>query len=153
CYLGASRWQVRKADWFTGFDSNDDVPLWWFDHEPPPSSKDKTLSKENEQPSGKIEETAHPGSNDKTPSKEKEQPSGKVEETKHPGPYGPYPIVNAALNLVAGQDLAWQERKATSFVFTPKYCGYDVDRAVLQKHKDGNWPDAYAPTRSYVRED
>src|SRR5205823_4686061 len=81
CYLGASRWQVRKADWFTGFDSNDDVPLWWFDHEPPPSSKDKTLSKENEQPSGKIEETAHPGSNDKTPSKEKEQPSGKVEET------------------------------------------------------------------------
>jgi predicted acylesterase/phospholipase RssA len=46
---------------------------------------------------------------------------------------GPYPIVNCALNLVRGRDLAWQERKATSFVFTPKYCGYDVDRAVLSK--------------------
>jgi hypothetical protein len=49
---------------------------------------------------------------------------------------GPYPIVNCALNLVRGKDLAWQERKATSFVFTPKYCGYDVDRSVLAKDRD-----------------
>ncbi len=45
---------------------------------------------------------------------------------------GPYPILNAALNLVAGDELAWQERKAASFVFTPKYSGFrtagDVDR-------------------------
>jgi hypothetical protein len=60
--------------------------------------------------------------------------------------------VNAALNLVAGEDLAWQERKATSFVFTPKYCGYDVDRAVMQKDKGDYWPDGYAPTRYYVNE-
>jgi hypothetical protein len=39
---------------------------------------------------------------------------------------GPYPILNASLNLVKGKDLAWQERKAESFVMTPKYCGYDV---------------------------
>jgi len=39
---------------------------------------------------------------------------------------GPYPVFNAALNLVKGQDLAWQERKAESFVMTPRYCGYDV---------------------------
>ena len=39
---------------------------------------------------------------------------------------GPYPVFNAALNLVKGQDLAWQERKAESFVMTPLYCGYDV---------------------------
>jgi len=39
---------------------------------------------------------------------------------------GPYPIMNAALNLVKGKDLAWQERKAESFVMTPLYCGYDV---------------------------
>lgn len=38
---------------------------------------------------------------------------------------GPYPIVNAALNLVRGDKLAWQSRKAASFVFTPRYCGYD----------------------------
>lgn len=42
-------------------------------------------------------------------------------------PYdGPYPIFNASLNLVKGRDLAWQERKAESFVMTPLYCGYDV---------------------------
>ena len=38
---------------------------------------------------------------------------------------GPIPIVNTALNLVKGDDLAWQERKAQSFVFTPFYSGYD----------------------------
>lgn len=100
CYLGASRWRERRADWFTGFDVKDDMLL-------------------------------------------KDFGSAKV----YPGPY---PIVNAALNLVAGRDLAWQERKATSFVFTPRYCGYDVDRAVLQKDSDGYWADAYAPTQAYV---
>ncbi|MGA8406505.1 MAG: patatin-like phospholipase family protein [Candidatus Acidiferrales bacterium] len=39
---------------------------------------------------------------------------------------GPYPVINASLNLVKGKDLAWQERKAESFVMTPRYCGYDV---------------------------
>jgi len=39
---------------------------------------------------------------------------------------GPYPILNASLNLVKGKDLAWQERKAESFVMTPLYCGYDI---------------------------
>jgi len=106
CYLGASRWQERNADWFTGFDSADDIRLKNFDR-----------------------------------------------GGKGPPAYryaGPYPIINAALNLVAGEDLAWQERKATSFTFTPKYCGYDVDRAVLTPDKRENWPDAYAPTRAYM---
>jgi len=39
---------------------------------------------------------------------------------------GPYPVLNTTLNLVKGKDLAWQERKAESFVMTPLYCGYDV---------------------------
>src|ERR1039457_3712391 len=38
---------------------------------------------------------------------------------------GPYAIVNTTLNLNAGSELAQQERKAASFVFTPKYCGFD----------------------------
>ena len=38
---------------------------------------------------------------------------------------GPYPILNAALNISHGQRLAWQERKAESFVLTPRYCGFD----------------------------
>ena len=37
----------------------------------------------------------------------------------------PYPIFNAAINLVGGNNLAWQQRKAASFVFTPDVCGYE----------------------------
>lgn len=41
-------------------------------------------------------------------------------------PYsGPYPILNATLNLTHGERLAWQERKAESFAFTPLFCGYE----------------------------
>jgi hypothetical protein len=36
---------------------------------------------------------------------------------------GPYPLLNTALNLVAGTDLAWQDRKAAAFVLTPDHCG------------------------------
>jgi hypothetical protein len=39
---------------------------------------------------------------------------------------GPFSIFCSALNLTFGEDLAWQERKAASFVFTPLYSGYDV---------------------------
>jgi hypothetical protein len=39
---------------------------------------------------------------------------------------GPFPIVNTALNVVTGKDLAWQERKAESFAFTPLRCGFDT---------------------------
>jgi hypothetical protein len=59
-----------------------------------------------------------------------------------PDPYdGPYPLLNASLNLVKGKDLAWQERKAESFVMTPHYCGYDVwleeqDSPMLMKHRE-----------------
>ena len=39
---------------------------------------------------------------------------------------GPFPILNTTLNLVSGKDLAWQERKAESFVLTPLRCGFDT---------------------------
>lgn len=39
---------------------------------------------------------------------------------------GPFPIFNATVNLTFGQDLAWQERKGTSFAFTPLFSGYHV---------------------------
>ncbi len=42
-------------------------------------------------------------------------------------PYqGPYPILNATLNLVGGENLAWQKRKASSFIMSPLFCGYEV---------------------------
>jgi hypothetical protein len=37
--------------------------------------------------------------------------------------YGPHLIINTALNLVSGAELAWQDRKAESFVLTPTHCG------------------------------
>jgi len=42
---------------------------------------------------------------------------------------GPLPIVNATLNLSDGRNLAWQERKGASFIFTPLYSGYDTGRS------------------------
>ena len=36
---------------------------------------------------------------------------------------GPYHIINTSLNLVAGKELAWRDRKAESFVLSPKFCG------------------------------
>jgi hypothetical protein len=39
---------------------------------------------------------------------------------------GPFPIFNATLNLVHGDELAWQERRGASFVFTPELCGYET---------------------------
>jgi hypothetical protein len=41
-----------------------------------------------------------------------------------PAYLGPYAIVNTALNMNTGSELAQQERKATSFVFTPRFCGF-----------------------------
>jgi len=47
---------------------------------------------------------------------------------------GPYPILNAALNITGGEELGYATRRAKSFVFTPLYCGYELgasgDRAL-----------------------
>ena len=52
---------------------------------------------------------------------------------------GPYLLINTALNLVHGRELAWQERKAASFVFTPAFCGCDgtVSRGVHATDREG----------------
>lgn len=50
-----------------------------------------------------------------------------------PSSYGaPYHILNATLNLSAGKNLAWQERKAASFFFSPLFSGYDLNLASPQ---------------------
>ncbi|HEY6254032.1 MAG TPA: patatin-like phospholipase family protein [Candidatus Angelobacter sp.] len=36
----------------------------------------------------------------------------------------PFHVVNVTLNLVSGQRLAWQQRKAESFTVSPLHCGY-----------------------------
>jgi hypothetical protein len=63
--------------------------------------------------------------------------------------HGPFPIINTTLNLVAGKELAWQERKAASFVFTPLYCGYEcLPRQERTKRNFANY--GYRPTTGYA---
>jgi hypothetical protein len=40
----------------------------------------------------------------------------------------PYHIVNTALNLVKGKELAWQTRKAAGYAFMPAFCGFELPR-------------------------
>ena len=46
--------------------------------------------------------------------------------TPRQGYPGPIPIFCCTMNITTGEDLAWQERKAASFAFTPLYSGYTV---------------------------
>ncbi len=59
----------------------------------------------------------------------------------------PFPIVNTALNITSSRNLAWQERKAASFSFTPMYCGYEI------QEPDGRLLAGYQRTQDYVRSD
>jgi hypothetical protein len=64
--------------------------------------------------------------------------------------YGPYPIINAAVNLVAGRRLAWQKRKAASFSFTPLFCGYEFcDENSVEATERNKRTGGYAMTEEY----
>lgn len=67
-----------------------------------------------------------------------------------PEPYvGPYYLINTTLNLVAGDNLAWQQRKASSFIFSPLYSGYEV-WAESKKHDRKNLEkEGFRPTAGY----
>jgi hypothetical protein len=64
-----------------------------------------------------------------------------------------YPVINVTLNLLGGENLAWQERKASSFIITPFYSG----SAVLGNEVAGDpvtndprkWTGAYIETKEY----
>jgi hypothetical protein len=67
---------------------------------------------------------------------------------KAPTYQGPFPIFCTTLNLSFGEDLAYQERKGTSFAFTPLYCGYDVGWTEADgKRAQFN---GYTPTLNYA---
>jgi hypothetical protein len=41
-------------------------------------------------------------------------------------PYdGPYPLWGTTLNITRGEDLSLQQRKGTSFIYSPLFCGWD----------------------------
>jgi len=54
----------------------------------------------------------------------------------------PLPILNTSLNVVRGEELALQTRKARSFAFTPLFAGFTRETADTKE-----WQSAYAPTR------
>jgi len=58
----------------------------------------------------------------------------------------PYPILNTALNLVHGKQLAWQERRAAAFAFSPLYCGYDL----VLPDETGARISCYRPSAEYM---
>lgn len=63
--------------------------------------------------------------------------------------YGrPYPIVNTALNLVSGAELAWQTRRTASFAFTPRWCGYE--QSSVAPGGAGAPAGCYRPTDQYA---
>lgn len=65
---------------------------------------------------------------------------------------GPLPIINTTLNLSFGEDLAWQERKAASFFFSPIFSGYTVGWTAGKAGKAGKESlsfNGFVPTASY----
>ncbi len=139
CYLGASNAR-RTAHPFTGFDSNDDLPL---------APADATQRGLGFVPPVPVPDAAGvAGANPPEPARIR-----------------PYPLFNTALNLVGGKNLAWQQRKAASFIFSPEYCGFeyrvdeDNEQETRNARRAGTMPargltlrSAYAPTTRHAGE-
>ncbi len=72
-------------------------------------------------------------------------------------PYlGPYAIVGTTLNLNAGSELAQQERKGASFIFSPLFCGFNPshsaeDLKAVAEHGSRLECDGYIATETYFK--
>ncbi len=62
----------------------------------------------------------------------------------------PFPYFQTALNLTFGEDLAWQERKAASFAFTPLYSGYDFGWTAAKAGTTNLRFNGFARTETYA---
>ena len=74
--------------------------------------------------------------------------------TNEEGYYGPYPLLNTALNASQESDLDRQDRKAESFVFSPLYCGFDF--SMIKSAADANrksFDYAYRDTKQFAFKD
>ena len=65
---------------------------------------------------------------------------GQADETPGGRTYwGPQLLINTTLNLVAGSELAWRDRKGESFTITPSRCGSkSVGYAAVTKATEDN---------------
>ncbi|WP_434665877.1 patatin-like phospholipase family protein [Paraburkholderia sp. A3BS-1L] len=59
----------------------------------------------------------------------------------------PYHIINTTLNMTSGENLAWQQRKAASFFFSPLYCGFRLPRTMEPDHSRKS----FMKTAQYMR--
>ncbi len=84
---------------------------------------------------------------------------GQTRPPTRPVPVRPVHLLNAALNLTQGDNLAWQERKAASFTMSPYYCGYTLgpgtgdarhSRAIRDDAPPG---EGYRPTSEWAARD
>ena len=121
CYLGAVVPGRREPDPFSGFDARGKVTVDGVAHTLPPFVTELL-------PKGYFRDEA------------------RTDE----GTYdGPFPIFCTTLNLTTGEDLATQERKGTSFAFTPLYSGYTVGWTDGRKDSDVSY-NGYVPTEDYA---
>ncbi|HET6765002.1 MAG TPA: hypothetical protein VFH27_15060, partial [Longimicrobiaceae bacterium] len=96
-YLGASRPAgTRRPNAFTGFDPTDNLQMFQLGH---------TLT------------------DAATPAVTAGGPGSPPPPDADVRPLRPFHVVNAALNVTAGSNLAWQDRKARSFTITPLDAG------------------------------
>jgi len=134
-YLGASNVlgnadEGRRPDPFTGFARSDNLglsDLWPHDTQrlksqaPKASLLDRAM-KSALQSSQKLFQKkgtrSSASTEDVAPVLPKDHPQIVARAAQRP-----LPIFNTTLNLVHGQNLAWQERKAESFAMTPFFCG------------------------------
>ncbi len=63
----------------------------------------------------------------------------------------PLHVVNTAINLVHGGELAWQTRKAASFTFTPLACGFELPPSSRGQTTGSGCLGGYRPAREYMR--
>ena len=63
----------------------------------------------------------------------------------------PFHLVNMAWNMVKGNRLAWQQRKAASFTMSPLFAGSDIEPDPYRK--SGAEPGGYRPIGDYAKGD
>ncbi|HEX7238161.1 MAG TPA: patatin-like phospholipase family protein [Gammaproteobacteria bacterium] len=122
CYLGASVTE-RTPNKFSGLSARDDLQL---------HVERRSV--------GELNMLVHPLADGET-----------AGGAPGPGPTvypGPYHLVNTAINLVAGGNLAYQERKAGAFLLSPLYCGFQLDSS-SSEGPTSEAIDSYRPTAEF----
>ncbi len=129
CYLGAIRSDQREVNLFIGFSEEDDLrSLSDLDAavatKPVKSRLEQLYDRVRATLGGEAKATAEPAASDSSDEDYLQRTAARASKPAGPEDCRPYPIYNATLNLVGGDKLAWQRRRARPFVFTPKHCGF-----------------------------